>query len=197
MKAGHIWQRWDIYCMLEECSEHENFLLITNKKQNGTFLHSETFLPTDWQYIWKRKANAYHTPWSKSTDAIFWQLQDPGMHYIADFGSVILTYLPQDQYKKSVLFFCIRSIITDSNFVLYTSSQLCTYLHPILYFQVHLTRLHLNTSWKTRHLVFSHITSKKEISSSSRALKTFTSGTIYKNVIWKVNSRPILTHPVV
>lgn len=110
MKAGHIWQRWDIYCMLEERSEHENFLLITNKKQNGTFLHSETFLPTDWQYIWKRKANAYHTPWSKSTDAIFWQLQDPGMHYIADFGSVILTYLPQDQYKKVFFFFFLHSV---------------------------------------------------------------------------------------
>lgn len=150
---------YSICCMLEEASvsEYVHVLLIRNQKM-ALFSIQRPFLPTDWQYIWKRKANAYHTPLSKSTDTIFWQVQDPGMHYIAYFG-FWLTY-HKIQYKKSVVFFCILSIIPDSHFVLYTFSW-CTYLHPLLYIQVHPTSLHLNTSWTTRHLVFSHITSEK------------------------------------
>lgn len=115
------------------------------------------FLPTDWQCIWKRKANAYHTPLSKSTDTIFWQVQDPGMHYIAYFG-FSLTY-HKIQYKKVFFFFAFCPLYQIQT-LFYTFSQ-CTYLHRLLYIQVHPTRLHLNTSWTTRHLVFSHITSEK------------------------------------
>lgn len=67
------------------------------------------------------------------------------MHYIAYFGSVILTYLPQDSVQK-VFLFCILSIIAISTVVLYTFPQQCTHLNPRLYIQVHLIRLHLNTS---------------------------------------------------
>lgn len=122
------------------------------------------FLPTDWQYIWKRKANAYHIPLSKSTDTIFLTSSRP-RHALHCLLWICNSDLPTTRFSTKkvffLYFFCILSIIPDSDFVLYTFSQLYTYLHPRLYIQVHLTRLHLNTSWKTRHLVFSHITSEK------------------------------------
>lgn len=71
------------YCMLEEADlSGFEISVFMNHKKIGTFPpFRDCFLPTVWQYIWKRKANAYHTPSGKSTDTIF---DNPGMHYTLD-----------------------------------------------------------------------------------------------------------------
>ncbi len=158
MKFGQTRQRWVIHWFLEEAILNMTVFCWLIFK-NGTFLHSEIIF-THWLAVYlKEKGKCLPHTQKQQHRRYFWQVHDPGMHYISYFGPVILTYLPQDSVQK--LFFCILSILPYANFVLYTFSQLCTYLHPLLYIQVHLTRLHLSTSWKTRHLVFSHMTSKK------------------------------------
>lgn len=44
---------------------------VDKKSKMALFSIQRPFLTTDWQYNCKRKANAYHTPLSKSTDTIF------------------------------------------------------------------------------------------------------------------------------
>lgn len=83
------------------------------------------------------------------------------MHYIAYFGSVNQTYLPQDSVQNIIDIFLHSVHYTRFKLCSLHFPQPCTHSHPLLYIQVHLIRLHLNTSWKTRHLVISHITSEK------------------------------------
>ena len=137
------------------------------------FCIQRPFLPTGWQYIWKRKANAYHTPLSKKYRHYFWQVQDPGMHYIAYFGSVNQTYLPQDSVQNIIDIFLHSVHYTRLKLCSLHFPQPCTHSHPLLYIQVHLIRLHLNTSWKTRHLVISHITSEKSYLFPMRTQKMY------------------------
>lgn len=105
---------------------------------------------------------------AKVQTLFFQQVQDPGMHYISYFGPVIRTYLPQGSVQK--VFFCLFFLFAFCPLyhmqILFSTLFLsCVHTYILLYIQVHLTRLHLNTSWKTRHLVFSHMTSKKRSSS--------------------------------
>lgn len=72
---------------------------------------SETiFFATVWQYIWKRKANAYNTPLSKSTDAIFFfsfidKFKILACTTLLTLDLQFLTYLPQDSVQKVFFFF--------------------------------------------------------------------------------------------
>lgn len=94
------------------------------------------------------------------------------MHYTAYFGSVILTYLLQDSVQK---FFCILSMISVSDFVVYTFSQLYRNIKSFTVHSSPFDQAHLDAAWKTRHLVASHIIRKKSL----HALKHL-HDTIYK-----------------
>lgn len=149
---------YSVCCMLEEASvsEYEHVLLIKNKK-NGTFLHSET-ISTNWLAVYlKEKGKCLPHTLKQKYRHYFLTSSRPwhALHCLL----WILTYLPQDSVQKSFFFFAFCPLYQIQT-LFYTFSQ-CTYLHRLLYIQVHPTRLHLNTSWTTRHLVFSHITSEK------------------------------------
>lgn len=146
------------------------------------------FPPTDWQYIWKRKANVYHTLLSKSTYAIFFsdKVQDPSMHYISYFGSVI-SDLPTTRFStKKVSFFAFCPLY-KSQTLFSTPSPSAVYIltsSTVYYIQVHLNRLHLNTSWKTRHLVFIHITTTKKKKKRKEKTTTIVSTCTQKIYNW-------------
>lgn len=119
--------------------------------------------------------------------------------HIAYFGSVILTYLPQDSVQKS-LFFCILSIIPETRTLFCPLLLSCVHTY-ILYCMFESlrpkARLHLNTSWKTRHLVFSHITSENSWSSPYVHSKNLHLLQFTKTWSWKLGSSPTVTHSIV
>lgn len=168
------------------CFRRQAFLNMRNIcwlfiKKMALFSIQRPFLPTDWQYIWKRKANAYHTSLSRSTDTFFFfgQIQDPGMHYIAYFASVILIYLPQHSVQKKSF---LRSILYTGFKQELCSVRFFSAVYILTSVQVRLTQSQaaFHTSWKNEALSIQPHNVRKELTYSLCALQNETSGTIYK-----------------
>lgn len=151
--------------MLEEAivSENVNFFLLIRNKKNGTFPHSETVFHQLTGSIFERERQMFTThPQAKVQTLFFDKFKTLACTTLLYFGSVILTYLPQDSVQKSLIF-CILSIIPETRalFCPFFLSCVHTYILYCMFESLRpKARLHLNTSWKTRHLVFSHITSE-------------------------------------
>lgn len=184
------------------------------KTKNGTFLNFQRpfFSPpaTVWQYIWKRKANAYNTPLKQKYRCYFFlfffyrQVQDPGMHYVAYFGSAVSDFTYHKiQYKMCFVFFTppffffsfLRSPRRIAGQRLFAIRPQCTRcnLPPTGVHVFKSTRsgcilIHLE---KTRHLVFSHMTWKtRDLFFPTCTQKIYTSHNLQKKttkkiVIWK------------
>lgn len=154
-------------------------------KKNGTFLNPET-ISTNWLAVYlKEKGKCLpHILKQKYRHIFFFLTNSRPWHALHCLLCICNSDLPTTRFSTKEVFFCVLFLIPDSNrsFVLSNFPQLCTYLHQFKSVW-HKARLHLNTSWKTRHLVFSHITSEKSWPSPyvrSRNVARFTKNVIIK-----------------
>lgn len=146
--------------------------------KNGTFQHSETVF-----YIYQLTGSIFERERQTFTTHPWERVQTQFLTSSRPWHALrcllwICNYSPQGSVKKKIFFFFLHSVLS------YQIQMRALFASLLLNKSIisSKTGLHHNTSWKSRHLVFSHITSEKTWSSSC---VQFTSGTIYKNMIRK------------